>query len=103
MLAAEMRHGAHFAGLDENAAVADGCAELDNLVVACRRAAARGDVDMAVRSLEGAWAGMGLRGPFQVGVELAVPGASDARNPNSGCCQGGLRCWTCAGVLREGP
>jgi len=41
LLAAEMRHGAHFAGLDENAAVANGCAELDNLVVACRRAASR--------------------------------------------------------------
>lgn len=70
-LAAEMRHGAHFAGLDEKAAVADGCADLDNLVVACRRAAARGDVDMAVRSLEGAWAVVELRGPFQVGVDLA--------------------------------
>ncbi len=69
--AAEMRHGAHFAGLDEKAAVANGCAELDNLVVACRRAAARGDIDMAVGALEGAWAGVGLRGPFQVGVELA--------------------------------
>jgi predicted ATPase/class 3 adenylate cyclase/Tfp pilus assembly protein PilF len=71
LLAAEMRHGAYFAGLDENAAVADGCAELDNLVVACRRAAARGDVDIAVRSLEGAWAAVELRGPFHVGVELA--------------------------------
>ena len=70
-LAAEVRHGAHFAVLDENAAVADRCAELDNLVVACRRAAARGDVDVAVRSLEGAWAGVALRGPFQVGVDLA--------------------------------
>ena len=57
LLAAEMRHGAYFASLDEKAAVADGCAELDNLVVACRRAAARGDVDMAVRSLEGAGRG----------------------------------------------
>ena len=71
LLAAEVRHGAYFAGLDEKAAIADGCAELDNLVVACRRAAARGDVDMAVRSLEGAWAGLRLRGPFRVGVELA--------------------------------
>jgi predicted ATPase/class 3 adenylate cyclase/Tfp pilus assembly protein PilF len=70
-LAAEMRHGAYFAGLDENATVADGCADLDNLVAACRRAAGRGDVDMAVRSLEGAWAGVQLRGPFQVGVDLA--------------------------------
>ena len=71
LAAAENRHGAHFAGLNEKAAVADGFAELDNLVVACRRAAARGDVDTAVRSLEGAWAGLGLRGPFQVGDELA--------------------------------
>jgi hypothetical protein len=64
--AAEVRHGDYFAGLDEKAAIADACAELDNLVVACRRAAARGDVDMAVRSLEGAWAGLSLRGPFDV-------------------------------------
>jgi predicted ATPase/Tfp pilus assembly protein PilF len=70
-VAAELRHGAHFAGLDEDAAVADGCAELDNLAAACRRAAARGDVDVAVRSLEAAWAGLALRGPFHVGLELA--------------------------------
>jgi class 3 adenylate cyclase/predicted ATPase/Tfp pilus assembly protein PilF len=85
--AAEMRHGAHFAGLDENAAVANGCAELDNLVVACRRAASRGDVDGAVRALEGAWAALVLRGPFHVGLELAclvraipeIPAAAAAR------------------------
>ena len=71
LVAAETRHGAHFAGLDEKTAVADGFAELDNLVAACRRAAARGDVDTAVRSLEGAWAGLSWRGPFQVGTELA--------------------------------
>jgi predicted ATPase/class 3 adenylate cyclase len=71
LLAAETRHGAYFAGLDEKAATADGCAELDNLVVACRRAAARGDADMAVNLLEGAWASLRFRGPFKVGVELA--------------------------------
>jgi predicted ATPase/class 3 adenylate cyclase/Tfp pilus assembly protein PilF len=71
LLAAETRHGAYFSGLDEKAATANGCVELDNLVVACRRAAARGDVDVAVRSLEGAWAALRLRGPFRVGVELA--------------------------------
>jgi predicted ATPase/class 3 adenylate cyclase len=69
--AAEARHGAYFAGLDEKAAVAGDCAELDNFVVACRRAAARDDADIAVRALEGAWAGLRLRGPFKVGVELA--------------------------------
>jgi len=71
LLAAEARHGAYLAGLDERAAIADGCAELDNLVVACRRAAARGDSDLATRALDGAWAGLELRGPFRVGVELA--------------------------------
>jgi len=71
LLAAEARHGAHFAGLDEKAATADACAELDNCVVACRRAAARGDADMAANTLEGAWAGLSLRGPFRVGIELA--------------------------------
>jgi predicted ATPase/Tfp pilus assembly protein PilF len=71
LLAAEVRHGAYLAGLDEDAAVTDSCAELDNLVAACRRAAARGDVDTAVRALEGAWAGLSRRGPFKVGVELA--------------------------------
>jgi tetratricopeptide (TPR) repeat protein len=82
-LAAETRHGAYFAGLDEKAAIADACAELDNLVAACRRAAARGDVDTAVRTLECAWAGLSLRGPFRVGVELAslvraIPGVGAA-------------------------
>jgi predicted ATPase/class 3 adenylate cyclase/tetratricopeptide (TPR) repeat protein len=81
--AVEVRHGTHFAGLDEKAAVADGCAELDNLAVACRRAAARGDVDVAVRALERAWAGLRLRGPVRVGVELAslvraIPGTGTA-------------------------
>jgi predicted ATPase/class 3 adenylate cyclase/Tfp pilus assembly protein PilF len=71
LLAAEVRHGAYFAGLDEKAAVADACAVLDDLIVACRRAAARGDAEMAANALEGAWAGLSLRGPFRVGIELA--------------------------------
>jgi len=83
LLAAEARHGAYFAGLDEKATVADACAELDNFVVACRRAAARGDTDVAAHALEGAWAGLRLRGPFRVGVELAsvvraIPGLGAA-------------------------
>jgi len=83
LLAAEARHGAHFAGLDARAAIADGCVELDNLVGACRRAAARGDAEMAVRALEGAWEALELRGPFRAGVELAsvvgaIPGLDGA-------------------------
>jgi predicted ATPase/class 3 adenylate cyclase/Tfp pilus assembly protein PilF len=71
LLAAEARHGAYFASLDEKAAIADACGELDNLVVACRRAAARDDAEMAANALGGAWAGLSLRGPFRVGIELA--------------------------------
>jgi len=71
LLAAEARHGAHFAGLDERAAIASDGADLDNLVVACRRAAGRGDAAMAAHVLEGAWACLSVRGPFRVGVELA--------------------------------
>jgi predicted ATPase/class 3 adenylate cyclase len=70
--AVEERHGAFFAGLDECAATAHRCVELDNMVVACRRALARGDAPNAVRALEGAWAGLQLRGPFALAVELAT-------------------------------
>ena len=58
------------------------CADLDNLVAACRRAVALGDGDAAAGALEGAWAALKLRGPFGAGVELAesvcaVPGLND--------------------------
>jgi predicted ATPase/class 3 adenylate cyclase len=69
--AAEARHGTYFAELDEQAATAHACADLDNLVAACNRAAARGDVDVAARTLERAWSAQRLRGPFRAGVELA--------------------------------
>ena len=39
LAAAQARHAAYFAALGEQRAVAGGCAEVDNLVVACRRAA----------------------------------------------------------------
>jgi predicted ATPase/class 3 adenylate cyclase/Tfp pilus assembly protein PilF len=70
--AAEIRHGAYFAGLPESAANAHRADELDNFVVACRRAAARGDADVATDALERAWAGLRLTGPFAVGAELAA-------------------------------
>jgi len=69
--AAEARHGTHFANLDDQAATAHAGADLDNLVAACRRAAARGDVDIAARALERAWSALRLRGPFRTGIELA--------------------------------
>jgi tetratricopeptide (TPR) repeat protein len=85
LVAAEVRHGLYFSGLTEQAAVSDACAELDNLVAACRRAAARGDADVAAKALRGAWAGLNMRGPYRVGSELASlvraalpPGAAES-------------------------
>ncbi len=83
LVAAETRHGAYFAGLAEKVAIDDAGVELGNFVAACRRAAARGDADMATRTLERAWAGLSLRGPFRVGSELAclvqaIPGLAAA-------------------------
>jgi len=69
--AAETRHGAYFAALDQRTVVDNAGVELDNLVAACRRAAARGDAAIAAGTLQRAWAVLALRGPFQVGVELA--------------------------------
>jgi predicted ATPase/class 3 adenylate cyclase len=80
--ATQQRHGAYFAALGKQRAVEDTCADLDNLVTACRRAVFRGDVTPAVGTLEGAWAALTLRGPFDTGVELAesvceMPGLDD--------------------------
>jgi len=71
LTAVEAKHAAYFAGLGEKRAVAGACVELDNLVAACRRAAARGSAQEAAGALEGAWAALRLRGPFRLGVELA--------------------------------
>jgi predicted ATPase/class 3 adenylate cyclase len=81
LAAAQTRHAAHFAAFSERRAVADACAEIENLVVACRRASAAGDAAVATGALEGAWAALQLRGPFRVGIDLAglvgaMPGLS---------------------------
>lgn len=91
--AAQARHGAFFATLDEKEAIADGCADLDNLVAACRRAVERGDAPTAVRALENAWAAVGLRGPFRFGIELAaqvrdMPGLAAAQRARAECVAG---------------
>jgi predicted ATPase/class 3 adenylate cyclase/Tfp pilus assembly protein PilF len=70
--AAEARHGAHYASLDERQVTAQRSVELDNLVAACRRAQARGDARTAAQTLEGAWAGIRLRGPFSAGLDLVL-------------------------------
>ncbi|MEP7294975.1 MAG: tetratricopeptide repeat protein [Burkholderiales bacterium] len=68
---AEQRHGRFFATLGPQRALEHACAEADNLVVACKRAVARGDGLVATNALDGAWGALKLRGPFSVGIELA--------------------------------
>lgn len=68
---AEARHCAWFAALGPRRAVEQACAELPNLVVACRRAVRQGSAPLAVGALQGAWAALSRYGPFSAGVELA--------------------------------
>jgi len=68
-VAAEHRHGGHFAAMSETAAVRDRGRELDNLVVACRRVGAT-EPSLAAGLLRNAWAVLRLTGPFQVALDL---------------------------------
>ncbi|MBP6777539.1 MAG: tetratricopeptide repeat protein [Piscinibacter sp.] len=79
---AEERHGRFFAGLGSDDAIealhTRGGAgrlpalvvELDNLVAACRRAAARSDGATAVATLRAAWEVLERQGPFALGAAL---------------------------------
>jgi tetratricopeptide (TPR) repeat protein len=81
---AEGRHGAVYGayGTDEAMDALDRsggverrralAVELDNVVVACRRAVARGDGEVAAAALRAAWAVLELQGPLQVAVDLAT-------------------------------
>lgn len=78
------RHWRHFAGLHERAAVAQRCADVHNLVAACRSAAAAGDAACATRALANAWAALRLTGPYRTAVGLAtavlaLPALDDAQ------------------------
>ena len=80
----EGRHGAHFATLGSEEAlealhVHGGAArrralgsDLDNLVAACRRAAARADCAVATGTLAAAWEVLERRGPIEAAVRLAT-------------------------------
>lgn len=69
---ARATHWRYFARIDERCAVADRCAELNNLVAACRAAAKAGDGPSAVGCLVRAWLALRVAGPYQAGVELAA-------------------------------
>ena len=71
LAAAHARHGAGFAALGPQRATQNACAELDNLVAACRRAVVAGDAERAAGTLDGAWAAINLQGPFKAGMDLA--------------------------------
>ncbi len=80
---AQRRHGEWFAALGPKRAIEGACADLANLVTACRRSIAGGQTDSAVGALEGAWAALSLHGPFAGGAALAeavcaLPGLSVA-------------------------
>jgi predicted ATPase/class 3 adenylate cyclase len=69
---ARARHWRHFASIDERAAIANRCAELSNLIAACRSAARAGDGPAATRCLIATWTALRLTGPYSAGVELAA-------------------------------
>jgi len=79
MLAALDAHG----GVERRHALGQ---ELENLIVACRRAAGRGDGETAVRTYDAAWSVIALRGPLSAGIALGelvsglpLAGAEQAR------------------------
>ena len=69
--AAWARHSQWFGSLGPVRAIENACADIDNLAVACRRAAHADKADLAAEALVGAWAAINLQGPFQAGIELA--------------------------------
>jgi predicted ATPase/class 3 adenylate cyclase len=83
-LAVQERHGRYFAAFGDEAAIESlstrGGArrraaleiEIDNVVVACRRALDRGDAVVAVGAYRAAWEVLEQTGPFSLGVELGA-------------------------------
>ena len=69
--ATQARHARYFAALSPSAAVAGRCADVDNLVAACRRASASGSAGVALGNLVNAWAALRLTGPFNLALQLA--------------------------------
>jgi len=84
--AAMLRHAQWYARLGPVRAVLAACADLDNMVAACKHATSDGNAELAAGALSGAWGALALRGPFSAGVELA----------QSVCAMPGLRAMTAA-------
>jgi predicted ATPase/class 3 adenylate cyclase/Tfp pilus assembly protein PilF len=70
--AAFARHAAYFAGWTETDATAERCADVGNLVAACRHAMATGAPAQAAQLLQLSWTALRLSGPFRAGAELAA-------------------------------
>ncbi|OYU67215.1 MAG: hypothetical protein CFE45_43665, partial [Burkholderiales bacterium PBB5] len=64
LISAEHRHARYYAGLGETEAVAQRGAEIDNLVLACHRAAPD-EAPVAARALANLWAALRMTGPFR--------------------------------------
>ncbi len=72
MLAAQQRHWRFFGAWNDDAAIAAGAIETDNLVAASKRAALAGDGASAVGALAAAWAVLRLRGPYGPAIDAAA-------------------------------
>ena len=104
LVAAQVRHAAWFAALGAQRATENGCADLDNLVAACRRSIAGAESSRATGALEGAWAALSVRGPLKVGEELAtavcaMPTLADAQAAHAHVVRG----WALEALGRRGP
>jgi predicted ATPase/class 3 adenylate cyclase len=69
--AAQKRHIEWFAAFGPERSTEEGCADLDNLTAACRRAVSIGQGDLAAGALNGASAALMLLGPYKAAIDLA--------------------------------
>jgi len=75
------RHMHWFAALGPARATDNGCADIDNLAIACRRAVLADRPVLAADALVGVWAAISLQGPFQAGLDLAQAVCAMAQLP----------------------
>jgi predicted ATPase/class 3 adenylate cyclase len=70
--AAWQRHATFFAGLNESQATADRCADVSNLVLACRRGIGLVEPIVLASLLRNAWGALRLTGPLGAAADLAA-------------------------------